>query len=210
MLSKSPRCSVLMESSSLLGLSQLQNAPSMKRFTTIFDHSNITELQSVDVENTMFSLEPFPLHTTHNKLQTPTVSNVNSDCLYSELLRFPSIIGPWEDRILPQPAGETHTEEKKRAKNEKGKRDSRVESAQRNRNPFPLGSDSLVPLPASYLMSLRRIRVRLSLCDAWQRERSSQLCGQTRPSMTGRRVDTGAERHYCQNEARTRWDGSLQ
>lgn len=53
------------------------------------------------------------------KLQTPTVSNVNSDCLYSELLRFPSIIGPWEDRILPQPAGERHTQRGKREQNEK-------------------------------------------------------------------------------------------
>lgn len=57
----------------------------------------------------------------YNELQTPTVSNVNSDCLYSELLRFPSIIDPWEDRILPQPAGETHTEGKE-SKKEKKKR----------------------------------------------------------------------------------------
>lgn len=56
------------------------------------------------------------------KLQTPTVSNVNSNCLYSELLRFPSIIGPWEDWILPLPAGERiiHIEEKE-SKNDKSK-----------------------------------------------------------------------------------------
>ncbi len=95
------------------------------------------------------------------KLQTPTVSNVNSDCLYSELLRFPAIIGPWEDRILPQPAGERVTQSKSRANMRKGKRDTRGESAQRNWNPFPLGRHSLVSLLASYLMSLWRIRVRL-------------------------------------------------
>lgn len=69
----------------------------------------------------MFNYELFPLHKVHNELlQTTAVSNVNSDCLYFELLRFPSIIGPWEDRILPQPAGERQTEEKE-SKNEKGK-----------------------------------------------------------------------------------------
>lgn len=95
------------------------------------------------------------------KLQSPKVSNVNSDCLYSELLRFPSIIGPWEDRILPQPAGERDTQRERRAETRKGKRDTRGESAQRNWNPFPLGRHSLVSLPTSYLMSLWRIRVRL-------------------------------------------------
>lgn len=97
-----------------------------------------------------------------SKLQTPQVSNVNSDCLYSELLRFPSIIGPWEDRILPQPAGERETQRKMRAKWQKERKESGGESAQSNWNPFPLGRDSLVSLPASYLMSLWRIKVRLS------------------------------------------------
>lgn len=56
------------------------------------------------------------------KLKPPTVSNVNSDCLYSELLRFPSIIGPREDKILPQQAGERERErEAKESTNEKRK-----------------------------------------------------------------------------------------
>lgn len=138
------------------------------------------------------------------ELQTPTASNVNSDSLYCDLLRFPSSSDSWEDRILQL---ERHTEEKKKAS---GKKDSSGKIAQRNWNPFPLGRDSLVPFLTSYLMSLRRIRHELSLHDAWQRERSSHLRGQSRPCMTGRRVETGADRHYCQNEPRTRWDGSLQ
>lgn len=54
------------------------------------------------------------------KLKTPTVSN--SNCLYSELLRFASITGPWEDRILLLPAGETmiHTEGRE-SENDKSK-----------------------------------------------------------------------------------------
>ncbi len=136
MLSKSPRHSVLMESNSQLGLSSLHqhNAHTNYSFCELF----LIMLTSRDLDQwtlrTQCLARNYFLYIQHTmnllKLQTPTVPNVNSDCLYSELLRVPSIIGPWEDRILPQL--ERVRERKKRAKMRKGKRDSRGESAQRN------------------------------------------------------------------------------
>lgn len=72
------------------------------------------------------------------KLKTPIASN--SNCLYSELLRFASITGPWEDRILLLPAGETmiHTEEKE-SENDKSKERQRRRNCTKKLKSLPSG-----------------------------------------------------------------------
>lgn len=146
------------------------------------------------------------------KLRTTTAS-CNSNCLYSELLRFPSIVGPWEDRILPPPAGERQTEEKesKNGKRERG-REKAEDKVHKETDPFSPGRVSLVALPLLIWWAFGGSgRGSLSLSTVACAGRDT-LCAVVRlkPVWQAVQQTLDADRHYCQNEARTRRDGSLQ
>lgn len=154
-------------------------------------------------------------HTINSFKLRSTTASCNSNCLYSELLRFPSIIGPWEDRILPPPAGERQTEEKesKNGKRERGRKTAE-DKVHRETDPFSPGRVSLVALPLLIWWAFGgsdRGSLSLSLSpQACAGRDTRNAVVRLNPVRQAVQQTADADRHYCQNEARTSRDGSLQ